>query len=395
MSKSVKTLITVSAIVVIALILSTLLSNQKQTMKRRPVANNQKPLKIMTVQNDDITISLSLGGRLYALDKADIFAEVSGILLQTPMRFKEGTHFDKEEPLIKIDDSVYKNNVLAQKSSLLNQLTLFLPDFAIDFPESASQWEQYLASFDISRSLLPLPEPANEQEKYYIASRNIYTQFYSIKSMEATLAKYSIRAPYNGVVTESNINPGTLVRIGQKLGEFTSIEAYEMEAFAGLHEYQHLSIGQKVRLTCEDVPGEFEGRIQRINEIIDESSQTVKIYISTRDPRLREGLYMTAHVKTNPIKNAVRIPRGALVGQDQFWMIKDSALALTRAWITGDEGNDLIVQGLADGMQIINEPPANVFVGMEVTTPNQFATPQPGKGGSEKMGAASNHSSGE
>ena len=44
--------------------------------------------------------------------------------------------------------------------------------------------------------------------------------------MEATLDKYTIKAPFNVVVTQSNINPGTLVRNGQKLGEFINTYLY-------------------------------------------------------------------------------------------------------------------------------------------------------------------------
>ena len=236
------------------------LSNQKKPMKRRPVNQTNKQVKIVTVKNEAIRTEFDISGHIRALDKVEMYAEVSGILLNTPKRFKEGNRFSTGEALIKIDDSVYRNNVLAKKSSLLNQLTLLLPDLSIDFPASAPKWEHYLQQYDLEKTLSPIPVPGSDQEKYYIASRNIYDQYYTIKSMEATLAKYAITAPYAGVVTESNINPGTLVRAGQKLGEFTNTAIYELEAFASVHQVQHLKPGDPVTLFSDDMPYSFQGQ---------------------------------------------------------------------------------------------------------------------------------------
>ena len=66
----------------------------------------------------------------------------------------------------------------------------------------------------------------------------------------------------------ANINPGTLVRQGQKLGEFTSTESFEMEASVGAREVGRLREGQTVILKSEIISGEFEGRIQRINKSV-------------------------------------------------------------------------------------------------------------------------------
>ncbi len=359
-----KTIIIAGGILLAGLLISTLLSNQKQPMRRRPSQPSTKPVTLETVQNQSLHTEIKLTGHLYALDKVDLYAEVSGILLPTKKRFKEGNRFAKDELLVRIDDSVYRNNVSAQKSSLLNQLTLLLPDLSIDFPESAKLWEQYLSTLQMDKELQPLPETSSEKERYYIASRNIYSQYYSIKSMEATLAKYTLEAPYSGVVTESNINPGTLVRMGQKLGAFTSTAIYEMEGFAGLDDAANLTAGQKVILTCDDLPGQFEGNVKRINGVIDRESQTVKVYITTRDPRLKEGLYLNANITSNTIDNAYRVSRSAIFGQGQIWVAEDSTMVLKSVHVVALEDRHAIVQGMADGTQVITDPPTDVYVGM-------------------------------
>jgi len=354
-------------IVVTGIIISGVLSNQKKPMRRNNGGSKIPPVKTLTVKNSYINTNFDIGGHLTAFDKVDLYAEVSGILKETPTRFKEGVRFAKGDVLIKIDDSVFKNQVLAQKSSLLNQLTLLLPDLSIDFPESAKTWQNYLHEFDIEKTIPPLPSPASDQERYYIASRNIYNQYYLIKSQEATLAKYTISAPYDGIVTESNINPGTLVRMGQKLGEFTNTELYELEAFAGIYEVRFLKVGDPVTLTTEDAEGEFKGTIQRINQVIDPKSQTIKVYILTRDKRLKDGMYCTASVTTEKINNAFRIPRNLLIGTDKLYSLNpDSTLSLIHVSIAADDDESVVVQNLSEGTLLLGQPLMNIYEGMKI-----------------------------
>ena len=284
----------------------------------------------------------------------------------TKKRFKEGARFFRDETLIQIDEAVFKNNVLAQKSSLMNQLTLLLPDLSIDFPESAAQWKTYLKEFDLEKPLLPLPTPDSDKERYYIASRNIFNQFYTIKSMEETLAKYTMQAPYDGVVTQANINPGTLVRAGQKLGEFTNTDIYELVASASIQEVQHIKPGDNVTLTSNEIDGKFKGQIQRINSVIDRESQSVKVYITTRDSRLRDGMYCTAHVKSNPINDVTRVPRNLIVGNGHIYVVQDSVLALRKVEVVAFENDKLIIRGLEDGTQILGEPVEGAFDGKKI-----------------------------
>jgi membrane fusion protein (multidrug efflux system) len=353
-------------IIVSGIVLGAILSNQKKPVRRRQRPQQKEQIGTMAVESGDIRTTVTITGPLAALDRVDVYAEVSGVLLPTGKRFRPGNRFEKGEPLIRIDDSVYRNNLLAQKSGLLNTLTLLLPDLSIDFPESEDRWRAYLERFDLHRSLSPLPETGSEKERYYIASRDVYSQFYTIKGMEATHEKYTIRAPYGGVVTASEINPGTLVRQGQKLGEFASTDTYEMEAFADLEEVRLLRVGMPAGLTCDDLPGTFRGTVSRINEVIDKHTQLVGVYITTTDEHLRDGLYMTASITSDPIIDAARIPRSSLVENGRVWVVRDSMLVLQEVEIEATEDGEIVVRGLSDGTVLVTEPPADVFEGMRL-----------------------------
>jgi multidrug efflux pump subunit AcrA (membrane-fusion protein) len=361
----------IAALVVVAgLVISNILSNQKEPMRRRPGAAGQKSIPIITIQNKDIQLPIEMSGPLYAYDKVDIYAEVSGVLLNASRHFKAGTPFEKSGVLIRIDDRVYKNSVLAKKSSLLNQLTLLLPDLSIDFPQSSQRWETYLKNMDLHKDLEPLPEPTSDKERYYIAARNIYNQYYEIKGMETTLSKYTIRAPFSGVVTQALINPGTLVRVGQKLGEFISTEVYEMEASVGLFDANRLELGQPVILSSEDVQGTFTGHIRRINRVLDATSLTVKVYIHVQDPLLRDGMYMVARAEGKPIPFAVAVSKDLIVEQNNLFAVENSKLVLKQVRVVTERGDSAIVRGLADGTKILGEVWADAREGMELPKPS-------------------------
>jgi len=344
----------VAGILLMAIVISHVLSQQKEPMRRRPATGGTRPLKLRTIQHQDLTSSIRMTGPLYAYQRVELYAEVSGVLQPSDPPFKAGLEFQPGQVLIQIDDGVYRNNVLAQRSGLMNQITLLLPDLKIDFPESADRWEAYLNAYTIENSLPPLPDPANDQERYYIASRNIYQQYYSIKSMEETLAKYTLRAPFHGIVASALVNPGTLIRIGQKLGEFAGTGLYEMEAAVTLDEAKRLRSGQAVTLSSEDLPGVFQGTVHRINSVLDPESMTLKVYVHSTDSRLKDGMYMSGIAEGLPIPDVVSLNRDLLIG-NRVYIVQDSVLALYPVTVAADAGERILVRGLKDGMVILDE----------------------------------------
>ncbi len=346
-------LIVAVVIIIGGFVIAGALSKPKAIPHRKKSDGNQKVLQFATVKLQEVPVEISVGGTLRALNKIDLFAEVSGILHQAEKPFRAGVYFRKGETLLRIDDQVYRNNVLAQKSSLLNQLTRFLPDFAIDFPQSAKRWEAYLNAFDLNGTMAPLPQAANAKEQYFIASRNIYNLYYSVKSMEATLDKYTIRAPYNGVVTEYTITAGTLVRAGQKLGEFTSAGVFELEIPVNVSDLPFVNKGDRAVLLSDDIKGVFSGRVSRINAKIDRASQTVMAYVTVQDNRLKDGMYLTARIASQRKIQGFKIPAVWLIDKNQLYVKRDSNLVLTKVEIMRNENDFVIVNGLKDGTQIL------------------------------------------
>lgn len=320
----------------------------------------------MSVQNSSVPTKLEVQGELAAFNKIDIFAEVSGTLENTGRTFKVGSYFPKGTILIEVDQTEAQLNLLAQKSSLLNSITQLMPDLKIDYPESFKQWKTYLDQFDVEKPLAAFPEALNEQERYFIASRNLLSQYYTIQSAEERLSKYIVRAPFNGVITQTSIQPGALVRAGQKLGELMNTASYELEVTVPLSDLKYISIGSKVLLTSRDIEGTWSGTVRRINDQVDPGTQTVQVFIGVNGSNLREGMYLTGSVDASDVKEAIRIPKNLLVNQNEVYVVEGEMLRLKTVELVKVNEETAVIKGLENGTLILGNPIAGAFDGMKI-----------------------------
>ncbi len=360
-------------ILVAAFFLGNLLKEMKEPPPRRSAFEQVVSVDVMRVKNGDIPTSLKVQGELVAYDKIDLFAEVSGTLVESSRPFKVGSFFPKGSLLIRIEADEARLSLLSQKSDLLNSITQMMPDFKVDYPESFAHWQEYLRNYELEGPLRSFPEPANDQERFYIASRNLYSQYYSIKSAEERLEKYDIVAPFSGVITEASIHPGALVRNGQKLGELMSTGAYELEVTVPLADLRYIAIGNPVSLASNDINGSWTGKVRRINDQVDPTTQTVKVFIDVRGRELKEGMYLQGEVEAMEIEQAVRIPRDLLTDQRGIFVVQDSVLRYQDLEVVKITASSAIVRGLKDGAVLLQEPLPSAFDGMKVRVRNESA----------------------
>lgn len=356
------------------------LKSQKPPAETKPPSKGVKMVKVMSVENQTIKTDISLTGRLAAKQKIEVFAEVTGLLMPDNNRFKEGNYYKKGQPLIQIDDREHQMNLLAQKSSLMNQITLMLPDLKTDYEESFPNWESYLRDMDIKQPLKELPEPVSDQERYFVSAKNIYNLYYTIQSLETRSDKYKIQAPFNGVVTESNIFEGTLVRVGQKLGEFINPYTYELEAAVDVNEITFFNIGDQVELTSNELDGSWKGRVSRISDRIDPNTQTLRVFITTSGKMLKEGMYLNASVKGNTIKDALEIPRALLVNKDEVYIVEDSLLKLHKIEPVFLGAKSAIIKGVENGTVLVEESVVGAYEGLKVGPYREGVANEPSTG---------------
>lgn len=327
-----------------------------------------QPVNAIAVENSPVQTYVNLTGRLYPQDKIDIYAEVTGVLQGGGKPFKEGVYYRRGEILLNINSEEARQNLIAQKSGFLNTLSQVVPDLKLDYPEIFPRFKNYLLNLDMEKSLPPLPEVETAQQKLFLTGRQVYSQYYNIKQVETRLNKYQVRAPFAGVITEASINNGTLVRQGQKAGEFVNTGVYEMWAAVSLSEIGFLSVGDQVSLSPTNSSENYTGRIVRINEKVNQETQTVKVFIRVTGSGLRTGMYMDGKARARTFEGAVEVPSRALVDQNKVFIMEDSTARLQQVEVLKFSEDTAVVRGLRNGALVINESRNAAFEGSKVTS---------------------------
>lgn len=343
------------------------LGSQKQELPKKPEVVIRKKVNTIAIEKQAIPTTLEVQGRLQAFNKIALFSEVGGVLSATSRPFKVGTYFPKGATLLNIDDTETRLSLQAQKATLLNTIAMMMPDLKIDYPESFAQWEAYLQAFSVDEDLQPLPEARNQAEKLFVAGRNLYTQYYNIKSVEERLSRFKVVAPFSGVLTQANIDVGALVRTGQQVGELMATGEYELVATVPLSQLSYLKTGSKVTLSSEDIEGSWTGSILRISDQIDPASQTVEVFVRVGGSELKEGMYLRGEAQARTLENAVELDRNLLVNQNAVYILEsDSVLRLVPVEVLKFNRESVIIRGLEDGSRLVTNTIAGAFDGMLV-----------------------------
>lgn len=367
-------IIVIAALLLIgSLILAKYLIDSKN--KQKPVAPKVvKTVFSETVTNTTIPIVITANGNLVAKNRIELFSEVQGVLMATNKNFKPGTSYNKGEILIKINADEFYANLQAQKSNFFNAITAIMPDIRMDFPLEYEKWQLYVDKFSMNGTVQKLPEFASDKEKFFISGRGILTAYYNVKNLEVKFDKHTLTAPFNGVLTEVLVNQGTLVRPGQKLGEFINPAVYEA-AVAVKSEFKDLlAVGKLVTLQNLEKTKTWTGKVVRINGKVDMATQTVTAFFEVSGKDLKEGQYVEVALEAKSEQEAFEVSRNLLVDNSKLFIIRDSVLELIPVDIAFENKNSVIVKNIPNGTQILSKLVPGAHNGMRVNVFNENAS---------------------
>jgi multidrug efflux pump subunit AcrA (membrane-fusion protein) len=336
-------------------------ANQRERPKPKKVI---KTVFIDTITNGVVPIEISANGNLVSQRRLELFSEVQGILQKGSKLFKPGQSYRKGETLLRLNSAEYYATVQSQKSALYNQITAIMPDLRLDYP--AAYPKSYLSTFDVDKTTPALPQITEEKVRYFISGRNILTSYYNVKNLEQRLGKFRISAPFTGILTQALVTEGTLVRPGQKLGEFIDTSVYELEVAISKTYADLLRVGSEVTLATLDKAEIYKGKVARVNGNIDQASQTINAYIEVKSDDLREGVYLEAILQAKEETEAVSIPRSLLQAENKLFVVRDSILDVIDVRPVYFSEKEVVVKGIPNGTTIVSKSVPGAYAGMLV-----------------------------
>ena len=341
-------------------------AQKESTVSGKTINREIRTVQVASFPPKEVKNVIEVDGRLNAYEKINLAAEVQGKLLSTGKSWKEGTTFRKGDLLFQIESKDDEYNLKAQRSLLYNQITQVMPDLKVDHPTEFEKWLHYLNDFDVEKNVKALPKITNQKEKYFIGGKNIQNQYFTIKSLEEKINNYRIYAPFNGVFLSVNNYPGSLVSPGVNLGQIMNTYQYELVSPISMEALKYISVGQKVTLHSDELNQTWIGMVNRVSKQIDQTTQSIPIYISVSGKGLRDGMYLKGKLGGSAIRNVSVLPKALIVNQNEVFVYQDSTLKTKAIDIVNYLESEVYVKGLEASDQVITSSLTNLFVGQKV-----------------------------
>lgn len=172
-----------------------------------------------------------------------------------------------------------------------------------------------------------------------------------------------VRAPINGEVISNKIVNGQFLKSdADPVIIIAELSKVWISGDVKEKDIRFVNIGDHVSVKVSAYPDRnITGKVYHINEVVDESTRSIKVLIECDNPdrKLKPGMYATVNFATTPEKT-VMIPIGALMQQDssQYVWLKTGKNQFTkRSVITGEADQKMIriTSGLKTGDTIMTE----------------------------------------
>ena len=337
----------------------------------RPVA--PRAVRTAVVNPGDCIPQTPVEGRVEALYRMDIISETTGDLILGGKEFREGVEFAKGEVMLQLDATEAHNALTAQRSQFLQLLSTSLADLRADFPDNWSSWESFLEALDVDARLPELPAFGSQREELFVANRGILSLFHSIRSAEERLDKYTVVAPFDGVVTAAAVRPGGLVRAGQLAGVLVGRGAYEVKTAVHARYLTTIALGDAVAFVDENNQPVAQGTVHRVAGNVDAATQSASVYcrvqpVDGKSTLLRDGRFLTGTIASDPIADGVNVPLNPLMDGGSVYVVEAEQLTKVPVEVAFESRSEAIVLGLDSGTVVLTEAVASAFDGMPVQT---------------------------
>ena len=346
-----------------------LFSGMKELPKQKSVVESTKQVRTKKVIYSEVATEIEGFGRTSSSLPVDVIAEVKGSIQKGNIPLKQGQKFNKGDLLFKIDDTEAKLRLKSKKSTFMKKIATILPDFKMDFPESFDAWQQYFESLDLEKPLKELPPHKNNKEKTYLATKDIFTDFYDIRSEEFNLSKHHVYAPFSGTITEVSLYPGTFVNTGNKVANIIETNNLELKVAVPVEDIDWINIGKTIDITNKNATKQWKGKVQRIGDFVNENTQAIDVFVQLYpgQEKVYEGMYLKAEMPGETISEGMEIPRNAIFNNSQVYTVKDSLLKVQNVTIHKINAETVVFSGLEEGSEVVVEPLINAYNNMKVS----------------------------
>lgn len=206
----------------------------------------------------------------------------------------------------------------------------------------------------------------------------------NVAVLRATIAKKTIRAPFDGRVGIRQVELGQVLAAGTAIASLQSISPIHAEFWLPQQTLADLRVGMSSRLRTDVFPGQsWDGIVTTVNPEVDVATRNVRVRatFANTDGRLRPGMFVNVEVLSPDERPELVIPATAVIyapyGDSVFALEqKDKALVAHQKFVRlGEHRGDLVavVSGLEAGETIVSSGAFKLHNGSTVMVRNDLA----------------------
>jgi HlyD family secretion protein len=371
-----------------------------------PVA--AQPLKLGT-----IATTFSVTSTVTPLQQASLSSVVSGNVLAVTHQIGEPVH--QGELLVKIDDSTLRAQLAQTQAHLENLQATYgggtksaqaaLESARVKYETDERTYQRDLelygqgyvakADLDAARS-----QAANSQSAYQAAEvantnaslssgnsaamSDLRNAAAAVQQIQAQIALTNVVAPFDGVLTARNVDPGTLASPGTVLVQVSELDPVFVDAGISGDDLQYVKVGTPVDVTVSSIPNRvWHASVAYLNLAALPGTLTyqARVRVANPDLALRGGMIATVAIVRERKSNVLLAPRAAVyqtdAGYSMFIIAGGKAQAVpVELGISNDQQAEVSGAGLKPGVEAI----LNHSVTLQPGTPVQIM-PAGGPGG--------------
>jgi len=215
---------------------------------------------------------------------------------------------------------------------------------------------------------------AAQQAAVGVAQSNIEAQQALIRQLRQQKAYQSVVAPFDGIITQRNVDAGTLVQAGSTF-MFTLMQSDVIRTQVYVPQDAAVGVATGVDAVVrvpENPDRTFPGKVTRFAHALAPGTRTLltEIDVPNPDGALSPGMYVTVELHI-PRKNpALMVPADALVfnsGGVQVAVVESGTAHFHKVTVARDFGTEVEVRdGIKAGDEVILKPMVNLAEGSKV-----------------------------
>jgi membrane fusion protein, multidrug efflux system len=246
-------------------------------------------VKVTIIKPEIYDNKLQTTGSILANEEIEIRSEISGRLIK--LFFKEGDYVRRGAALFQINDEDLK--------ARLRKL----------------QFNKKLAEDNEYRQKKLLEKEAISQREYDIAVNSVNTIQADMEDLQAQLAKYIVRAPFDGSIGLRYISEGSYISPNSRIANLTNTNPVKLDFSVPAKYANQLRKGGKVYFKQDDDAPNNTATIYAIDPKIDPQTRTLQLRAIAPNPsrKLIPGAFVKINIILGTNSKAILIPTEAII----------------------------------------------------------------------------------